>query len=460
MLAQRRSTGAGRPSCSAACSGCRSSAMPLAAALAHFILEERFNRALLFDLVKRPARSGCPRPPDMNVSPSSPTTTSTRSTASRRRCSAVLRQRPPDIRLRIYTAARLHGSTTPDYLALRSLGVPIPFYGEMRMYVPRVARVRRRARGPIGIDVIHLTTPGPVGPGGDVCRAGGSAADGRQLSHRSGGLHRAAQWIAAARRADARVHALAVRPLRARAGAVASHARAVHQAKGDPRRIEIWPRGVDTHAVSIRTRRSERAARRWHVADNRPALALRRTRLAREGPRRAAGAQPRCTARASSTGSSSSATDRCSTELRREMPDAVFTGVLDRATAWLRRLPRPTSSCSRAAPIPPATSCSRRRRAACRLSCPTPAGRARTWCRRRPGSSCHQSRRRRVGQASLRLLRDARAVRRWRARRATTPLSTAMGRRCSPSTGPIARSRSPATEAHPAPPIPASGCAS
>ncbi len=30
-------------------------AVPLASALAHFILEERFNRALLFDLVKRPA---------------------------------------------------------------------------------------------------------------------------------------------------------------------------------------------------------------------------------------------------------------------------------------------------------------------------------------------------------------------------------------------------------------------
>ena len=30
-------------------------ALPLAAALGHFILEERFNRALLFDLVERPA---------------------------------------------------------------------------------------------------------------------------------------------------------------------------------------------------------------------------------------------------------------------------------------------------------------------------------------------------------------------------------------------------------------------
>jgi hypothetical protein len=30
-------------------------AVPLAAAAAHFVLEQRFNRALLFDLVKRPA---------------------------------------------------------------------------------------------------------------------------------------------------------------------------------------------------------------------------------------------------------------------------------------------------------------------------------------------------------------------------------------------------------------------
>jgi predicted metal-dependent phosphoesterase TrpH len=35
-------------------------ALPLAGALAHFILEERFNRALLFDLVERPAMSLIP----------------------------------------------------------------------------------------------------------------------------------------------------------------------------------------------------------------------------------------------------------------------------------------------------------------------------------------------------------------------------------------------------------------
>lgn len=35
-------------------------ALPLAAAFAHFVLEERFNRALLFDLVARPARARVP----------------------------------------------------------------------------------------------------------------------------------------------------------------------------------------------------------------------------------------------------------------------------------------------------------------------------------------------------------------------------------------------------------------
>jgi hypothetical protein len=30
-------------------------ALPLAAAVAHFVLEDRFNRSLLFDLVARPA---------------------------------------------------------------------------------------------------------------------------------------------------------------------------------------------------------------------------------------------------------------------------------------------------------------------------------------------------------------------------------------------------------------------
>lgn len=49
-------------------------ALPLAGALAHFILEERFNRALLFDLVERPAMGAAP----YEAGPGSPSRTPAR----------------------------------------------------------------------------------------------------------------------------------------------------------------------------------------------------------------------------------------------------------------------------------------------------------------------------------------------------------------------------------------------
>lgn len=74
---------------------------------------------------------------------------------------AVLRYAPPDIKARIYTAAAL-GADQPDYLALRSLGVGIPFYREMKMYWPHWRQYLERVKRD-GVDVIHLTTPGPLG---------------------------------------------------------------------------------------------------------------------------------------------------------------------------------------------------------------------------------------------------------------------------------------------------------
>jgi glycosyltransferase involved in cell wall biosynthesis len=74
---------------------------------------------------------------------------------------AVLRERPADINTRVYTAADI-GVDRDDYLALRSLGIGIPFYREMKMYLPRFAAFLDHARQD-GIEVIHYTTPGPVG---------------------------------------------------------------------------------------------------------------------------------------------------------------------------------------------------------------------------------------------------------------------------------------------------------
>jgi hypothetical protein len=58
---------------------------------------------------------------------------------------AALQWAPDDIRLRVYTASAV-GVDTPEYLALRSVGVPIPFYSEMRMYVPRLRKYLATAR--------------------------------------------------------------------------------------------------------------------------------------------------------------------------------------------------------------------------------------------------------------------------------------------------------------------------
>jgi glycosyltransferase involved in cell wall biosynthesis len=74
---------------------------------------------------------------------------------------ALLDHAPADVRPRIYTAAGL-GCDEPDYLALRSLSVPIPFYTEMQVYVPKWRQYLKRVRDD-GVEIVHLTTPGPLG---------------------------------------------------------------------------------------------------------------------------------------------------------------------------------------------------------------------------------------------------------------------------------------------------------
>lgn len=73
---------------------------------------------------------------------------------------AVLRHAPPDLRLRVYTAADL-AVDEPDYCAMASWGVGLPWYPQMRIYWPHVQRLRRRLAAD-GADVLHITTPGPV----------------------------------------------------------------------------------------------------------------------------------------------------------------------------------------------------------------------------------------------------------------------------------------------------------
>jgi glycosyltransferase involved in cell wall biosynthesis len=74
---------------------------------------------------------------------------------------ALLRYAPPDVRTRVYTLSDT-GLDRHDYLALRSLSAPIPYYAEMRMYVPRMRALARHLAAD-RVSLIHMTTPGPMG---------------------------------------------------------------------------------------------------------------------------------------------------------------------------------------------------------------------------------------------------------------------------------------------------------
>jgi glycosyltransferase involved in cell wall biosynthesis len=74
---------------------------------------------------------------------------------------AVLDHAPADVRSRIYTCEDRHVEQA-EYLALKAPGVGIPFYREMKVYLPPLRRLASRAAAD-RIDLIHLTTPGPIG---------------------------------------------------------------------------------------------------------------------------------------------------------------------------------------------------------------------------------------------------------------------------------------------------------
>jgi glycosyltransferase involved in cell wall biosynthesis len=191
---------------------------------------------------------------------------------------AVLKHAPAGIEPRIFTAAAL-GSDQPDYLALRSFGVGIPFYREMTMYLPHWRQYLERVLDD-RVEVIHLTTPGPMGLVALWVASQASlpligsfhtdlAAYTRLLSGsvRLGSLMREYMRWMYGRCARVLVPSEATRAL-------------MHAAKMPPERLRLWPRGVDT-ALFTPDKRSEQLRLEWRASDERPAL-LYVGRLSRE----------------------------------------------------------------------------------------------------------------------------------------------------------------------------------
>lgn len=191
---------------------------------------------------------------------------------------AVMEHAPEDLRIRVYTCDS-QGVDTPGYLSLRALGFGIPYYAEMKMYVPPLRELLRRAESD-RLDVIHLTTPGPLGLAAIWIAS-------RLRIPLIGSFHTHLAEYAARLSGSKQLGALMEQYLRWPYGrcrvilAPSQSTRALLiAAKMDPAKIRLWERGVSTVRFNP-ARRSERLRERWGVSNERPAI-LYVGRLSRE----------------------------------------------------------------------------------------------------------------------------------------------------------------------------------
>jgi glycosyltransferase involved in cell wall biosynthesis len=240
---------------------------------------------------------------------------------------AAVRCAPTDLRLRIYTAGAL-AVDQPDYLALRSLGLPIPFYPEMRMYWPRLLAYVARAKAD-RIDVVHLTTPGPVG----LAALFVAWKLGLPMI---GSFHTDLAAYTRTLSGSPRLGALMREYMRwpygkcARVLVPSHHTRTLLVgAKANPEKMVVWPRGVDTDLFTP-AKRSRALRDAWHVSDKRPAL-LYVGRVSRE---KGLGLLPAIRDRLHAIGLEHRLVivgqGPMLPALRAQLPDALFTGVLSR----------------------------------------------------------------------------------------------------------------------------------
>jgi glycosyltransferase involved in cell wall biosynthesis len=238
---------------------------------------------------------------------------------------AVLRWRPSDLDLRVYTAADA-GVERPDYLALRSFGVGIPFYSEMKMYIPRFFAFLKRAKAD-GIQLVHYTTPGPVGLAAmyvasklQVPMVGSFHTQLSEYtallsgSERLGNLMREYQRWPYGKCERILVPSTATRDL-----LIAAKIRA--------EKIRLWTRGVDTEQFTP-ARRSAALREAWGVSDARPAL-IYVGRLSREKGLEAVPAIARTLREAGVDHRLVFVGDGPMRQtLQQACPDAIFTGAL------------------------------------------------------------------------------------------------------------------------------------
>ena len=182
---------------------------------------------------------------------------------------AAIRYAPPGIHPRVYTASDL-AEDRDDYFSTAALGMRMPFYGEMRVYLPSFRALLRRVRRD-QVDLLHFTTPGPVGLAAlfvawrtGLPMVGSFHTDLAAYTERLSG--------------SPRLGALMREYLRwpyGRCERVFVPSESTRQLlvtdRINPSRIHLWTRGVDTDLFSPK-KRSMALRERWHVCDKRPAV--------------------------------------------------------------------------------------------------------------------------------------------------------------------------------------------
>ena len=238
---------------------------------------------------------------------------------------AVLQYAPDGIRPCIYTASEF-GDEGPGYFAPRSFGLAVPFYRDMRMYVPRPKQYLRRMRRD-RIDLIHLTTPGPIGLAAvyiawrmGLAMVGSFHTDLAAYTTQFSGsrllgtlMERHLFWT----------YSQCDRVL----VASESSRELLLNGRTNPRGIDLWWRGVDTDLFSP-AKRSPALRERWRVCERRPAIVYV-GRLSREkglGILRAV--QSALYRRGVEHRLIVVGDGPFRRELQTELPDAVFTGML------------------------------------------------------------------------------------------------------------------------------------
>jgi glycosyltransferase involved in cell wall biosynthesis len=182
---------------------------------------------------------------------------------------AVLDHVPDDVTVRVYTASR-SAVETPGYLALRAPAFGIPFYEGMDMCAPRFGAFLRAAQRD-RLDVVHYTTPGPMGLVAQYVAW-------RLRLPMVGSFHTLLADYAAMLSGSQRLGDLMAaylrwpygRCLRVLVPSAATRDQLV-AARIAPDRLHVWSRGVDTVRFDP-NRRSMELRRAWGAADGRPVV--------------------------------------------------------------------------------------------------------------------------------------------------------------------------------------------